>query len=208
MGLNKLEELLERKNQRFICIPAGAQSGEHTTFTAYITHEVSPPLASKQLKELEEKIGYHDQLFKLLSMYGSVRLFCDSLSDNSAYYLAHPDEWSDLYQNFNMWLENLDENERKDFLPGWIENALVIGEIPSSGNYYLFPLSGDERGKVFEFEHDGFEFIEEGKDLYRFIDKISTVNESLINNILSHTRYSDGKTDTQWLAQRYECDRS
>ena len=200
MALGKLNELIKRKKQRFICSPAGVQAQERST------HEVTPPLTSDQLEELETQIGYHDQLLSLLSTYGSVRLFCDTLSDESAFYLAHPNEWNDLSQDFNIWLDNLDESERKDLLPEWLEDALVIGEVPSSGNYYLFPLSGNERGKVFEFEHDGFEFIEEGKDLYSFIDKISTVNEALINNILSHTRYSDGKTDIQWLAQKYEYD--
>ena len=84
MELSKLEELLKRKNQRFICSPAGGPSGGDTSFTAHIEHEVSPPLASEQIRELEEQFGYHEQLIKLLSTHGSVRLYCDTLSDDSA----------------------------------------------------------------------------------------------------------------------------
>ena len=70
----------------------------------------------------------------------------------------------------------------------------------------MYVTKGDNKGKVFQFEHDGFEFVEMGKDLYSFIDKIATVTEELVDDILGHTRYSDGKTDVQWLAQMYEFD--
>lgn len=206
MKNSKLSELLNRKNQRFICSPAGGETEEHKLFTAHIVHEVTPPLTEVQLKQLEEHIGYHNQLFELFKKYGSVRLYCDTLSDESAYYLATPNEWTGLYDDFHMWVESLKDDERKELLPKWLDSALVIGEAPSSGNFYLLPLKGNEKGKIFEFDHDGFEFVEVGKDLFSFIDKICTVTDDLINNILSHTRYSDGKTKIQWLVKKYEFD--
>ena len=205
----KLRDLLARKNQRFICSAAGSFASEDScNFTALITHEVTDPLTVGQLKELEDSIGYHSQLFTLFSNYGSVRLYCDTLSDNSAFYLANPSEWNDLFSEFNLWIEELDDKEKKELLPKWIDSAIVIGEIPNSGNYYLFPIRGIEEGKIFEFEHDGFEFIEVAKDLEAFIESICTVTDSLLSNIRSHTRYSDGKTDIQWLVKNYRYDGS
>lgn len=203
MGLDALNKLLSRKDQKFICYPAGTQQDRHSKFEALITHEVSGPLDNTQLNDLEQKIGFHDQLFDLLSVYGSVRLYCDTLSESSAYYLVHPSEWDELNSDFNAWLDSLDEKERNELLPEWLDDAIVIGEVPSSGNYFLFPTQGSEKGKVFEFDHDGFEFLEKGKDLNSFMDKICSITEELLSDIRSHTRYSDGKTDTQWLVQEY-----
>lgn len=57
-------------------------------------------------------------------------------------------------------------------LPEWLGDAVVLGEIPSSGNCFLYVYKGEQQGKVFEFEHDGFEFIEAGKDIATFLDYI------------------------------------
>ena len=91
-------------------------------------------------------------------------------------------------------------------LPSWIEDYVVIGEIPNSGNYFLVPLKAPETGCVYEFEHDGFEFIKQADNVAEFIAKLCTVTDVLISEIRGHTRYFDGKTNTQWLADRYEFD--
>lgn len=202
MGIEALKKLLGRKGQQFLCVPAGYSNGKEA-FVANIEHEVAPPLTSDQLKVIENQIGYHDQLFSFLSLYGSIRLYCDTLSNASAFYLAHPGEWGDLQDDFHIWLDTIDDNEKSSLFPCWLEDSIVVGEIPSSGNYFLFLFRGSEKGKVFEFEHDGFEFIERGRCLYEFLEKISTVTESLLIDIQSHTRYSDGLTHTQWLPQEY-----
>jgi hypothetical protein len=199
---DSLQTLLSRKNQRFTCTPAGRKN-DNTTFTAQITHEVTGGLPQEDIDALEQQIGHQDRLFSVLSGFGSIRLYCDTLSDGSAFYLAHPSEWENLENDFRMWLDDLDDDERAELLPDWLDDAIVIGEIPSSGNYFLFPVTGEHQGKIFEFEHDGFEFIEVGADLYSFLDYLCTVTDRLIANIRSHTRYSDGKTDIQWLANSY-----
>lgn len=74
--------------------------------------------------------------------------------------------------------------------------------MPGAGNYLIVPIEGKEKGKVFEC--DGFEFIEVGENLGSFISHISNPTLDLVLNIASHTRFFDGKTDTQWLPKRYE----
>jgi hypothetical protein len=71
----------------------------------------------------------------------------------------------------------------------------------------MMPTKGDESGKVFLFDHDGFEFVEMGADLGAFVEKITTVNDDLMQSIPGHTRYSDGESETQWLAKEYLYDR-
>jgi hypothetical protein len=113
---------------------------------------------------------------------------------------------AELRELFEPWITDLPEDEVDELLPEWIKDCVVIGEVPNSGNYFLVPLSGAERGKVFEFEHDGFEFIESGSDLADFLSRKSTVTHELLQEILTHTRYSDGESDTQWLCESYQYD--
>jgi SMI1-KNR4 cell-wall len=204
MNLDNLNDLIVRKNQRFKCKPAGGAT-EHDTecFEALIVHEVLPSLGKAELDVLASRLGSQSDMIDLLSHYGGIRLYCDSISGDSAYYISHPNEWEKLRGELFKWFEELDEDEANDMIPDWVEKAVVFGEVPSSGNYYLMPLEGVEAGKVYEFEHDGFEFIKLGETLQEFLDYLCTVTDNLIENIGSHTRYSDGKTDIQWIPQRY-----
>jgi hypothetical protein len=208
----ELDNLLKRKNQRFICIDTGWPKPGPDRHIAQITHETTPPLSKEEIAKLKSQLPEVPKLVDLYSSYGSIRLYCDSVfyapwdRYSSAFYIAHPDEWPDLKDYFSGWLDDLSEEEEQEFLPDWIEDYVVIGEIPNSGNYFLVPLQGMEAGCVYEFEHDGFEFIKQADTLTDFIVKLCTVTDSLISEIRGHTRYFDGKTDTQWLAERYEFD--
>ncbi len=207
-----LDTLLARKNQRFVCNDNGWPKPGKYQHIAHITHETSPALDTNELALLNEKTGNLPQLAMLYARYGSVRLYCDSVFNEpwgcyaSAFYLAHPSEWEELSLCFNAWLDGLDSEEEEELLPAWLEHHVVIGEIPSSGNYFLLALQGEEAGSVFEFEHDGFEFIKQGDSLDDFITHWCTVSDALLRDIASHTRYFDGTTDTQWLVTRYEHD--
>ena len=203
MPFEKLQELLSRRNQRFVCSPARGESSAGRCVVR-ITHEVGPGLSEAALRTLREQIGYQEGLFRLLRDFGGVRLYCDTNSDEYAFDIAPPDEWGELAAGFQVWIDELDNRERAELLPDWLEDAVVIGEPPSSGNCYLFPVRGSYRGAVFEFEHDGFEFVKLSSDIYAFVDRLCTVDEALIRNIAGHTCYSDGKTDTQWIPIAYE----
>lgn len=203
MNLQKLTSLLDTNNQKFLC---SSTSNESQEFTAHIFHEVTPPLNTPQIEELKNAVGDIGQLFELFGSYSSVRLYCDSMSDTSAYYIAHPNDWSELASEMNEWLSDLTEEEESEILEDWTENALVIGEIPSSGNYFLLATDGEQKGKIYSFEHDGFEFIEIAKDVEQFINQLCTINDELLDDIMCYSRYSDGETDTQWIPKKYITD--
>ena len=205
-GLQSLETLLARQNQRFVCVGTGWPDSGSERFTANIVHYAEPPLGNAQLEQLRRLFPDIPQLAEFYSHYGSVRLFVDPIGGDSAFFVASPDEWHGLKKYFESWTDFLD-GEEEERLPDWLDDCLAIGEIPTSGNYYLMPTKGAHAGKVFLFDHDGFEFSEEGADLGAFIERISTVNDALVAEIPGHTRYSDGETDTQWLAKEYLYDR-
>jgi hypothetical protein len=204
----QFEELLNRKNQRFICIDTGWPEPGPERHTARIEHDVGPAIDEATLAAVSAQVGDLPELIEFYRRFGSARLYrdtiaCGPIGYDSAFYIAPPDTWPELREYFEGWLEGLDEDEKDELLPDWIGDYVVIGEVPSSGNYFLVPLAGPDRGKVFGFDHDGFEFVERGKNLADFLNTISTVTDGLLSEILSHTRYYDGKTDTQWLCQSY-----
>lgn len=205
---DRLEELLRRKNQRFVCTDTGWPKPGPDRYTASIEHDVGPPADAGALKSVIEQVGDLPEIIEFYRRFGCVRLYRDTVyaepvGSASAYFIAPPEAWPELREGFEGWLEDLDEEEELELLPSWIENYVVIGEIPNSGNYLLVPLIGPDRGKLFEFEHDGFEFIERGVTLASFLEFVSTVTDGLLAEISSHTRYSDGHTDTQWLCREY-----
>lgn len=208
----ELESLLQRKNQRFICKDHGWPKPGPERHIAKIIHETTTPLGDEEIASLKSQLPEVPELIALYSRYGSIRLYQDTVfyapwgRYSSAFYIAHPDEWPELKDYFSGWLDDLSEEEAEEFLPDWIEDYVVIGEIPNSGNYFLVPLTGSETGSVYEFEHDGFEFIKQGNSISEFIAKLCTVTDELLEQIMGHTCYFDGKTNTQWLVERYEYD--
>lgn len=199
----KLNDLLQRKSQRFICRDGWPEPSPPVHIVA-IEHKVGPRIAEDVLSTLEEQLDIPPQLTEFYSRFGYVRLYSQVDSDESAYYIASPDEWDELNDSFFDWIEDFSEDEKEELLPDWISEYIVIGEIPASGNYLLMPLTGDHKGRVFEFEHDGFEFIERGRDFADFLDVISTVTDQLLEDIAGHTRYQDQRPDSQWLVTEYE----
>lgn len=204
-GMSELETLLGRKNQRFVCY-TGWPEPRPERHIAYIEHQVQPPAPNAVLSVLLKRLRAVPEMADFYRRYGSVRLYCDTEGPDSAFYIANPDEWASLKGRFRDWTDMLDPDEAEEVLPQWLDNYVVFGEIPRSANYYLVPMSGEKTGYVFEFEHDGFEFIPRGRSFDEFLHYVSNVNDALLQDILCHTRYSDGETETQWLVEKYQYD--
>ncbi len=63
-------------------------------------------------------------------------------------------------------------------VPDWIETCLAIGETPCFGNYISVATEGAAAGRVFEFDHDGFEFSEaDGLRLVKFASHMRFIDE-------------------------------
>lgn len=161
------------------------------TRTIPFRHQYTLPAARPNKLPLKQLEDFYDT-------FASLRLYHDAVSQDAAYYLASPAEWDGLASQFRLWLESLDETEQ-DLKPAWTDNCLVLGEIPQSGNYLLMPLSGERCGFVFEFEHDGFEFIERASDLEQFVFQLLAPNPALLAGMASHMRFVDqNHAAAQW----------
>ncbi len=203
MDLKKLEDFLARENQRFVCYAAATTDVDAEKFSAQIEHQVGLSLTGDDQAVLEEQGGHIAQLVAFYTEFPSLRLYCDTNSSSSAFYLARPRKWSQLKQEFMGWVRMLHDEDTHGALPQWLSSTLVFGEIPESSNYLLMPSEGDEAGKVFKFEHSNFGFTEQAADFAKFLEKLTTPNQALFEEIRRYTQYSDGETATKWLVQDY-----
>lgn len=180
-----------------------------------IYHEATQGLDEKEKELLASQVFDASQIIEFYESFGSLRLYIgeaegEIIGHPSAFYLAHPDEWSDLKENVYEWLSDLSNEEiaqYDDFPPDWINDFIAFGEIPNSGNYLVMPTRGAEAGKIFEFEHDGLEFVERATDIQGLLDWIAMPAPGLFEYIAVHTRYYDGKSDIQWFPQEFVIDK-
>jgi hypothetical protein len=75
----ELDQLLQRKNQRFICKDTGWPIPDLERHTAPITHETTPPLGQVEIDRLKAQIPEVLALAELYSKYGSIRLYCSTV---------------------------------------------------------------------------------------------------------------------------------
>jgi len=187
-------EIIEKIKEHcgeFLCEAIGSK--EHKK-TVSFSHVIEPPITNVNVPGAGDLKDFY-------SLVGSLTLFFCKESDEAAFYIADPDQWEDMEEGFSDWVDMLDEDEEEEALPEWFGSHKVIGEIPASGNYILVVTEGEESGSIYEFEHDGFEFIKIGDSLAGFIDKALDPDESTFTQIASHMRFIAGSTNQQWWAR-------
>lgn len=188
MKLVNLRESVNAHSGEFLC---QQMTQRDLTKTFPFSHQYESPQVYSHVPDI-------GKLKEFYETFGSLCLYYHQPSECSALYIGSPDEWEELADSFVGWVENLDEDEREELLPDWIDGCLVIGEIPRSGNYVLVPTQGEKAGYIFEFEHDGFEFIEEAKNIEDYIQAMLNPDGVRLVNIAGHMRFVEGDPMEQW----------
>lgn len=191
-ALEQLRIEVERHSGQFLCSEIHHQKNSKTV---HFRHVATQPDSSSAVPDVQ---GLRD----FYSTFGQLMLYVEEESGDAAYFLASPAQWGELDFDFRPWLEGIDASEGDDYLPEWISDCIVVGEIPRSGNYLLVPSSGTEAGKVFEFEHDGFEFIEMGTSLPDFVARSLDLDASRLTAIASHVRFITESDSRQWWIEQ------
>lgn len=189
MRLTTLSDAVSSHTGEFLCERINAS--EQTRLVPF-RHVVTPPEGC-----VVPDVG---RLRDFYDTFGSVTLYVDEDSGDAAVYIASPREWSLLEGRFAMWIEDIDDDERSEYLPDWIDDRIVIGEEPRTGNYLLVPTRGDRTGRIFTFDHDGFEFSDEAGDVVEFVSKLLVPDNSKLVEMASHMRFCDFEKDPmkQW----------
>jgi len=205
MNFEKLDELLERRDQQFVWARMGSTGGAaRETKGMAVQHEIAPPLSSDDLEALESDYGHLKQLMALYRRTADMKLYRGPGINNFAFHIAHPARWSELKIEFEVRLAELRDDEKGAIVPAWIsQDFIVFGNIPASGNCFIMPVTGDEAGSVYEFEWDSYEFFKEAEQLNAFIDRICSMDQTLLCRVASHMRYIDENTGLQWYIEKY-----
>lgn len=178
----------------FGCVPRGNSAGSR--FVDF-SHRIEAP-------ETVADIPDTGMLREYFSVFGNLWLYHHEESGEAAFFIATPKHWVELRRYLLDWVEILDEDERDEIVPDWIDGCITIGEVPSSGNYLLVPTTGKDSGRVFKFDHDGFEFIEMGSDIIDFVKNALSPDSRALSEMASHMIFVDDKSDTQWWIEEME----
>jgi hypothetical protein len=183
-----LEQALRAHTGHFLCERIHAP--EQTRKVAF-RHVLAPPVPV----EVPAGVG---RLAEFYGHFGSVLLYHHEASDDAARFIAPVAQWPALRAGLEDLTIGLDEDEAEELLPGWLDSALVVGETPASGNYILVATEGEPAGRVFEFDHDGFEFTECAPDLFGYVAGLLRPDGAMLADIASHMRFVEGDPGVQW----------
>ena len=189
MKLNDLEKSVSAHSGIFLCTMRGGDKS--VSKEVNFQHVYDPPVSISEVPD----IGMLKEFFE---SFGNLTLYYHKDSEDAAFYIANPEQWDSLLENFLEWIEDLDEEEQEELLPDWIDDCITIGEIPESGNYLLVPTTGELAGHVFEFEHDGFEFIDHSSNINEFVLSMLSPNSKTLTNIASHMTFIESNPMEQW----------
>jgi len=188
LKLGELEKAVLEHRGEFLCERINDES---ITKLVRFIHVVASP-------DKQADVPHVGKLGDFYETFGSVLFYFDEKSGDAGKYIAHPSQWATLHNDFSDWMDELDEDERRECLPEWIDSCLVIGETPHSGNYILVPTEGSEAGHVFEFDHDGFEFTNVAQDVVKYVEEILKPDSSTLTDIASHMRFIEDDPMAQW----------
>jgi hypothetical protein len=195
-------------NPRFECRAAGRANAGAGTWVARLRHELHPRATLDEVDTL--KNGFTNPLpqefIEFYSRHNGARLYIDTVENSwgfhtSGIFVAPIDEWPSLGEHVQEWRDSLDEAGQ--MAPAWMQDAIVFGEVPQSGNYFVLAISGEMRGRIVYFNHDGFEFQTYANNLAEFFAKVTDKPAQVLYDLGCYARYFDGKTSQQWIPEAY-----
>jgi len=202
-----LENLLDKDHCRLIA----SSEGTDKVRTINLIHEYGEPLDAHNLNRLSIQYGRIAGLVDLYKRYSYLDLYVDEVSEDTAFLIAHPNDWDSLGGRFREWLD-ISKSTDDDFqLAEWLHDApdwlshdyIVFGEIPSDSRYFIIPLYGEDHGSVIEFDHDGAEFTKVSTGLSDFIDYLCTIDNDLVYEIANQMRFIAADQSTDWTHIKY-----
>lgn len=175
-------DVIKQPNPRFIC-QSKANQDERATIP--LKHSLNTPASETDLDDL---VGMPATLIDFYAKHDGCRLYASHDGETSAVYLATLDDWAVLGEEFLIELENLDPKQ----IPEWIDETVVIGEVPESGNVFLISLAEENEGSITYFDKTRASFIPFAKDFESFLKRLTTNPIKLIKDLGNPTCYREG----------------
>jgi hypothetical protein len=175
---------------------------ESLQLLAHVSNQLGPPASARDLARIDELLGANGGPFKELYRHGNgFVLYQDSRSDAAGVHLYPVGKWR--RRSARMRAEFRDMGWEEDELPEWLNRGIAFGEIPHSGNFFVVEPSGLEGGAIYYADHDDLEEEPIAATLASFLDEVSSAPAEFLDSCGCYTRYSDGKSSTQWIPKEY-----
>ena len=115
------------------------------------------------------------------------------------------EKWEKGTAEMRDWFDHLTDEPEND--PDHIVTGIAIATVPHSGNYFVMPVEGPSAGKIFYADHDGWYESAFANDFAGFLARVTRDPvKLLVDDVGCYTRYSDGKTSSQWIPEEYFAD--
>jgi hypothetical protein len=148
-------------------------------------------------------LGSHaEQVIAFYEWHNGFVLYRDTLSETAGIELLPVAKWKRATDDMRSTFEYLEADPAND--PDHILTGVAIAEVPDSGNYFVMPVEGPAAGRIFYADHDGWYESPFADDFQEFLVHVTRHPAKLLaEEVGCHTRYSDGKTDKQWIPEEY-----
>lgn len=201
MSLKRFESHLRDPSPGFRCYAAGDRT-ESLAVLARVKHRVGRPATSKALADIDNWLGNAATgLQRFYELHDGLLLYRDTRSDAAGIDFFKSAELDSRTEEMRESMQAMGF-EQAD-MPSWFEQGLVFGEIPRSANYFVIQSTGDEAGQIFYADHDAYDPAPLAASFDEFLRLIVDDPAGFLNERGCYTRYSDGKTDKQWIPKEY-----
>jgi hypothetical protein len=212
MSLTEFEAHLKHKNPAFRCYACGDRS-EKLDLVARVNNRLGSPADKAALSAVEELLGSKVTAVKLFyAKHDGVLMYEDTLMKrwSGGEYRATGiaffpvGQWKKKSSEMRKSLSDMGWSE-EDFTD-WLRMGIAFCEIPQSANYFVIQPTGKHAGKIYYADHDDFNPDPIAESYEAFLDSILANPADFLYRHGCYTRYSDGKTDIQWIPKEYVAD--
>jgi hypothetical protein len=209
MSLADFETHLKHAAPGFRCYACGDPT-ENPTLLARVRNQVNPPADNLALSTIEKLLGSAGTAIKQFFVeHDGVLMYEDLLPTrwmggefHAAGVAFFPvGEWRAKSEEMRESLLAMGWSE--DDMPDWLRQGIAFGEIPHSANFFVVHPTGESAGSVFYADHDDFQPRPIAGSIEELLDSILADPADFLNRLGCYTRYSDGKTDIQWIPKEY-----
>jgi hypothetical protein len=200
MPLREFLKHISDEAPAFLCYACGDRE-EQLALTAKVSNKLNPPASSDAIKEIKSHLGAAGEPFqKLYRKHNGLLLYWSSRARAAGVRFFPVEEWPTRSEEMREQLCAMGWDEEE--FPTWLKTCIVFGEIPQSANYFAVSV-GKSAGKIYYVDHDSFETKPFAKGLEELLDRIQSNPATFLYKCGCYTRYSDGKTGTQWIPKEY-----
>jgi hypothetical protein len=172
------------------------------TLLAQVKNTPSPPASAESMTVLEALLGTQfDDVQEFYERHDGLVLYEDTRSDTTGLAFFPITVWRDLSGRMRDQFTAMGFEESHD--PDGLLRGVAFGVVCHSSNYFTFQTEGPHAGTVFYIDHDDWQDRPIAKSFTEFLELILRDPADFLLNVGCYTRYSDGKTDTQWVPKEY-----